>query len=44
MTLVDDPKTVKESKDTVKIPLKKLKRLEIIAKERSTSFLQGHRR
>ena len=44
MTLAGDPKSVREEKEKVKIPLKKLKRLEIISKERSTSFLQGHRR
>lgn len=44
MTLAGDPKSVREEKERVKIPLKKLKRLEIISKERSTSFLQGHRR
>ncbi|UJG44921.1 MAG: DUF58 domain-containing protein [Candidatus Heimdallarchaeum endolithica] len=31
-------------KDKMRIPIKKLKKLEILAKERSTSFLQGHRR
>ncbi|MHA1199836.1 MAG: DUF58 domain-containing protein [Candidatus Heimdallarchaeaceae archaeon] len=44
MTLVEGPKSVKEKKESGKIPLKKLKKLEILAKERSTSFLQGHRR
>ena len=44
MTLVDEPKSVRDRKESVKIPLKKLKKLEILAKERSTSFLQGHRR
>ncbi|MFW9852915.1 MAG: DUF58 domain-containing protein [Candidatus Thorarchaeota archaeon] len=44
MTLAGEPKSVREEKEQVKIPLKKLKRLEIISKERSTSFLQGHRR
>jgi uncharacterized protein (DUF58 family) len=44
MTLENQPKSVKEKKEKVKIPLKKLRRLEIIAKEKSTSFLQGHRR
>jgi uncharacterized protein (DUF58 family) len=44
MTLAGEPKSVREEKERVKIPLKKLKRLEIISKERSTSFLQGHRR
>lgn len=44
MTVADEKKTVREEKDEVKIPLKKIRRLEILAKERSTSFLQGHRR
>ncbi len=44
MTVADEKKTVREEKDKVKIPLKKIRRLEILAKERSTSFLQGHRR
>jgi len=44
LTVADERKTVREEKDKVKIPLKKIKRLEILAKERSTSFLQGHRR
>ncbi len=44
MTLAGEPKSIREEKERVKIPLKKLKRLEIISKERSTSFLQGHRR
>ena len=44
MTTADDTKIVREKEDKVKIPLKKLKRLEITAKKRSTSFLQGHRR
>lgn len=34
----------KSSDEQVRIPIKKLKRLEIIAKQKSTSFLQGHRR
>ncbi|MHA2357401.1 MAG: DUF58 domain-containing protein [Candidatus Heimdallarchaeaceae archaeon] len=44
MTVADEPKAVREDEEKVRIPLKKLKKLEIIAKERSTSFLQGHRR
>ena len=44
MTVADEGKTVREEKDKIKIPLKKIKKLEILAKERSTSFLQGHRR
>ncbi len=44
MTLAGEPKSVREEKERIRIPLKKLKRLEIISKERSTSFLQGHRR
>ncbi len=44
MTVAGEPRTVKEKKDSAKIPLKKLRRLEILARERSTSFLQGHRR
>ncbi|MHA1463598.1 MAG: DUF58 domain-containing protein [Candidatus Heimdallarchaeaceae archaeon] len=44
MTVADENKTVREEKEKVKIPLKKIKKLEILAKERSTSFLQGHRR
>ena len=44
MSVAGEPKTVKEKKESVKIPLKKLKRLEILAKEKTTSFLQGHRR
>lgn len=44
MTLAEESKSVREKKESVKIPLKKLKKLEILAKERSTSFLQGHRR
>lgn len=43
MSVAGKPKTVKEKKDSVKIPLKKLRRLEILAKEKTTSFLQGHR-
>ncbi|MCE7738762.1 MAG: DUF58 domain-containing protein [Candidatus Heimdallarchaeota archaeon] len=43
MSVAGEPKTVKEKKDSVKIPLKKLRRLEILAKEKTTSFLQGHR-
>ncbi|MCG3257666.1 MAG: DUF58 domain-containing protein, partial [Candidatus Heimdallarchaeota archaeon] len=43
MSVAGEPKTVKEKKESVKIPLKKLKRLEILAKEKTTSFLQGHR-
>jgi len=39
-----DSKKTKTSEEKKKIPLKKLKRLEIIAKQKSTSFLQGHRR
>ncbi len=34
----------KKGKQEIKIPLKKLKQLEILAKHKSTSFLQGHRR
>ncbi|MHA1667938.1 MAG: DUF58 domain-containing protein [Candidatus Heimdallarchaeaceae archaeon] len=44
MTLTTDKTTVRKEKEQLKIPLKKLKRLEIIAKQKSTSFLQGHRR
>lgn len=40
---IDEAKKGKE-KEQIKIPLKKLKKLEILSKERSTSFLQGHRR
>ena len=43
LTAESESTTVKEKKDRARIPLKKLKRLEILAKERSTSFLQGHR-
>ena len=34
----------KPLEDKKRIPIKKLKRLEIIAKQKTTSFLQGHRR
>ncbi len=39
----DDSSRAKKRKHSY-IPIKKLKKLEIIAKEKSTSFLQGHRR
>ncbi len=44
MTVANEEKIVREEKDKIKIPLKKIKKLEILAKEKSTSFLQGHRR
>ncbi|MCG3225691.1 MAG: DUF58 domain-containing protein [Candidatus Heimdallarchaeota archaeon] len=44
MTVADEPKVVRAEKERIRIPVKKLKQLEIIAKEKSTSFLQGHRR
>jgi len=39
-----EKKITKPTEEKTKIPLKKLKRLEIIARQKSTSFLQGHRR
>ena len=44
MTIADDTKVVREDKEKLRIPVKRLKQLEILAKEKSTSFLQGHRR
>ena len=44
MTTADEPKVVRQEKESIRIPVKRLKQLEILAKEKSTSFLQGHRR
>lgn len=44
MTATDETRIVREEKERVRIPVKRLKQLEILAKEKSTSFLQGHRR
>ncbi|MCK4844253.1 MAG: DUF58 domain-containing protein [Candidatus Heimdallarchaeota archaeon] len=44
MSLSREERTIKEQDDKPRIPLRKLKRLEILAKQRTTSFLQGHRK
>jgi uncharacterized protein (DUF58 family) len=44
MTVADESRVVREEKESIRIPVKRLKQLEILAKEKSTSFLQGHRR
>ncbi|MHA1302738.1 MAG: DUF58 domain-containing protein [Candidatus Heimdallarchaeaceae archaeon] len=44
MTLSTNTNDETKKKERVHIPIKKLKRLEILSRQRSTSFLQGHRR